>query len=407
MEYVVVGAGAIGGTIGARLARDGHGVLLCDADAEHVAAMNARGLAIEGPVEEFTVPARGGRAGWAAGRARRRPARREGTAHRRCARRDRAASRAATASSSRCRTASTSRRSPRASARTRTVGAFVNFGADYLAPGPHLRRRPRTPCSSASSTDARAIASSGSCATCRRREEHRRTSSASSGRRRPTARCSSRPRSPTSRSRTRSPSLVTGRSSSRLAQEVLALAPVAPEPFDGFDPDDVEGSIDASSSSTGARRRPIRRSTATSPCASGRPRRRCSRTSTGRCVRRTLELIHAIEDGGRVCEAANLELLAAYARLDERRAAAERGDERPAAGRARGRRAAARRARRGEGQHRRPRRRDDERVDRRRSSARERATPRSSRGCERRARSSSARRTCSSTPPAASTPPTG
>ena len=54
MEYVVVGAGAIGGTIGARLARDGHDVLLCDADPEHVAAINDRGLTIEGPVEQFT-----------------------------------------------------------------------------------------------------------------------------------------------------------------------------------------------------------------------------------------------------------------------------------------------------------------------------------------------------------------
>src|ERR1051325_11949866 len=55
MEYVVVGAGAIGGTIGARLARGGHDVLLCDADADHVAAINQQGLTIEGPVEEFTA----------------------------------------------------------------------------------------------------------------------------------------------------------------------------------------------------------------------------------------------------------------------------------------------------------------------------------------------------------------
>src|SRR4051812_36939434 len=55
MDYVVVGAGAIGGTIGARLARDGHAVLLCDADAEHVAAINRQGLTMEGPIEQFTV----------------------------------------------------------------------------------------------------------------------------------------------------------------------------------------------------------------------------------------------------------------------------------------------------------------------------------------------------------------
>ncbi|MDX6629165.1 MAG: 2-dehydropantoate 2-reductase, partial [Gaiellales bacterium] len=56
-DYVVVGAGAIGGTVGARLARDGHSVLFCDADSEHVAAINERGLAVEGPLEQFTVQA--------------------------------------------------------------------------------------------------------------------------------------------------------------------------------------------------------------------------------------------------------------------------------------------------------------------------------------------------------------
>ena len=58
MSYVVVGAGAIGGTVGARLARDGHDVLFCDADPAHVAAMNRDGLTLEGPLEQFTVPVR-------------------------------------------------------------------------------------------------------------------------------------------------------------------------------------------------------------------------------------------------------------------------------------------------------------------------------------------------------------
>ncbi|HEX3332548.1 MAG TPA: 2-dehydropantoate 2-reductase N-terminal domain-containing protein, partial [Gaiellales bacterium] len=57
MRYAVIGAGAIGGTVAAGLIRDGHEVLLCDADADHVAAINADGLRIEGPVEEYTVPA--------------------------------------------------------------------------------------------------------------------------------------------------------------------------------------------------------------------------------------------------------------------------------------------------------------------------------------------------------------
>ena len=43
MEYVVVGAGAIGGTVGARLARDGHDVLFCDADPSTSPRSTSRG----------------------------------------------------------------------------------------------------------------------------------------------------------------------------------------------------------------------------------------------------------------------------------------------------------------------------------------------------------------------------
>lgn len=51
---VIVGAGAIGGTIGAHLVRAGHQVLLVDAAREHVDAVNRDGLQIEGR-ETFTV----------------------------------------------------------------------------------------------------------------------------------------------------------------------------------------------------------------------------------------------------------------------------------------------------------------------------------------------------------------
>ena len=51
----MLGCGAIGGTVAAGLARDGHDVLVCDADPEVVAAINADGLRIEGPVEQFTA----------------------------------------------------------------------------------------------------------------------------------------------------------------------------------------------------------------------------------------------------------------------------------------------------------------------------------------------------------------
>jgi len=58
LQLTIIGAGAIGGTIGAHLIRDGHDILLCDADPAHVAAINDRGLQICGPVENFTVQAR-------------------------------------------------------------------------------------------------------------------------------------------------------------------------------------------------------------------------------------------------------------------------------------------------------------------------------------------------------------
>ena len=54
---LIWGAGAIGGTVGAYWRRAGHDVLFVDRDADHVAAINQTGLKIEGPIEEFTVQA--------------------------------------------------------------------------------------------------------------------------------------------------------------------------------------------------------------------------------------------------------------------------------------------------------------------------------------------------------------
>ncbi|MCW2860689.1 MAG: hypothetical protein JWP48_2397 [Actinoallomurus sp.] len=55
MKLTIIGAGAIGGTIGAHMFRAGHDITLCDADTAHVAAIREHGLRIEGPVNEFTV----------------------------------------------------------------------------------------------------------------------------------------------------------------------------------------------------------------------------------------------------------------------------------------------------------------------------------------------------------------
>ena len=58
MDITIIGSGAIGGTLGAHLIRAGHDITLCDADEAHVAAIREHGLLIEGPVNEFTVAAR-------------------------------------------------------------------------------------------------------------------------------------------------------------------------------------------------------------------------------------------------------------------------------------------------------------------------------------------------------------
>jgi len=55
MRFLIWGAGAIGGTMGAKLARARHDVTLVDTAAMHVAAINREGMGINGPVLEFTV----------------------------------------------------------------------------------------------------------------------------------------------------------------------------------------------------------------------------------------------------------------------------------------------------------------------------------------------------------------
>ena len=52
---LIWGSGAIGGTVGAFLARAGRDVLMVDVVSEHVAHMQANGLAIEGPVDCFSA----------------------------------------------------------------------------------------------------------------------------------------------------------------------------------------------------------------------------------------------------------------------------------------------------------------------------------------------------------------
>jgi 2-dehydropantoate 2-reductase len=55
MKLLIWGAGAIGGTIGAHLARAGHDVTVVDRAEEHIAAIAASGLRIEGPIAQFVA----------------------------------------------------------------------------------------------------------------------------------------------------------------------------------------------------------------------------------------------------------------------------------------------------------------------------------------------------------------
>jgi 2-dehydropantoate 2-reductase len=55
MRSLIWGAGAIGGTLGAYLARAGNDVTMVDTVVEHVDAVTRGGLRVTGPIDEFTV----------------------------------------------------------------------------------------------------------------------------------------------------------------------------------------------------------------------------------------------------------------------------------------------------------------------------------------------------------------
>ncbi|MDH3224812.1 MAG: 2-dehydropantoate 2-reductase [Gemmatimonadota bacterium] len=57
IPVLIWGAGAMGGTIGAALIRAGHAVWFVDVVRDHVVAINDRGLEIQGPVAHFRVEA--------------------------------------------------------------------------------------------------------------------------------------------------------------------------------------------------------------------------------------------------------------------------------------------------------------------------------------------------------------
>ena len=133
-RVLIWGAGAIGGTIGAFLARAGHDVTFVDVVDAHVAAIAAGRLAITGPVAAFTT---GGPAFT--------PEALRGTwdlvllavkaHHTAAAARMLAPHLAADGAVVSCQNGMNELVIADIVGRPRTVGAFVNFGADWLAPG--------------------------------------------------------------------------------------------------------------------------------------------------------------------------------------------------------------------------------------------------------------------------------
>lgn len=311
MKAVIIGAGAIGGTIGAHMARAGHGVLLCDADEAHVAAINRHGLHIVGPVDDFVVdvpavtpdalPDRFDRAMVAV------------KSHH-----TRAAAALLTGLSAEGSVLSvqnglTADILVDAVGRQRVLSSFVNFGADLMAPGEIMQGNIGT---------FRVGELDGGAVTERVREYAGALPYAEPtdnvlgylwGKEAYGAMLWAGAVSDLSIA----DSLVDPRYRRLMvdvAREVLAQAPVPVESFDGFDPDDLDGSLD--------RLAEFNRRSAKSHSGIYRDlmvRRRkteidmVSKDIDGPIFRRIAEIIHEIEDGRRTCEVANLDELARYA----------------------------------------------------------------------------------------------
>ena len=116
MRTLIWGAGAIGGTLGAFLARAGHDVTMVDTVVDHVDAIARDGLRDDRTDRRVHGPHSGVHTAGTRRRVGRDHPRHEGASHRGCRPRAAPASRPATATWSRPRTASTSWRSPKSSA---------------------------------------------------------------------------------------------------------------------------------------------------------------------------------------------------------------------------------------------------------------------------------------------------
>jgi len=315
VRYVVLGCGAVGGTVAAGLARDGHDVLACDADPAVVSAVATRGLRIEGPVENFTVavpavtPAD-------------LPARIDGPvlvavkAHHTAAAAALLAGRLhGDAFTVALQNGLTRGILARAVGPERVVEAVVNFGADMLAPGVVLRGNRATflvgEPDGTLSDRVRSLAADIADATATPGILGYKWAKQAIGALLAATAVSDLPIADVLDDPAYRP-LLTG-----LARQVAAQAPVPPLPLDGFDATDLTGSLTrlarfnraSAKTHTGIYRdlAILHRPTEAPAILGG---------LTGTLPPRVVELVQAIERGRRSCARSNLDLLAAYERAE-------------------------------------------------------------------------------------------
>ncbi len=315
MRYVVLGCGAIGGTVAAGLVRDGHDVLVSDADPDVVAAINARGLRIEGPIENFTVTVPAVLPGDL-------PPRLDGPVL--VAVKSQHTPAAAAVLAGRVhgdgfvvslQNGLNADQLAEAVGRSRVVEAFVNFGADVMEPGVVLRGSRETfvigELDGTVSDRVRAL-----CIDIADAKPAEHIMGYLWGKEAYGAMLAAIAVSDLSiadglADPAYGPLLVA------VAREVLDQAPVPPLGFDGFDPADLEGSLaplvefnrrSAKTHSGIYRDLMVRRRPTEVPAHLGGLK--------GPMLARVVELITEIEQGRRTCERANLDLLAAYERLE-------------------------------------------------------------------------------------------
>ncbi len=316
MRYVIIGAGAIGGTLGARMARAGHDVLLCDADPAHVEAINTDGLTIYGPVDEFTIeipavtpdalPDRIERALVAVKSLH--------TAAAADLLRDRLSEDGYVLS---VQNGLTSDRLVEAVGPHRVLSSFVNFGADLMAPGRIMQGNIGTfrvgELAGGEITDRvreleavlpYAVATDNVLGYLWGKEAYGAMLYAGA--------VSDLSIADSLEDPAYRPLMLA------IAREVLRQAPVPVESFDGFVADDLEGSLDRL---VDFNRRSAKSHSGIYRDLTVRKRKtevdEILRDVDGPIFRRVAEIIHDIEDGRRVCCVANLDELAAFvAKLD-------------------------------------------------------------------------------------------